>query len=47
MKELSQPNSAPDKEIEEKKEAESDDDGIETMGQTQSNFGTTMHDFYV
>ena len=47
MKELSQPNSAPDKEIEEKKEAESDDGGTETMGQTQSNFGTTMHDFYV
>ena len=46
MQELAQPNSAPDKEIEEKKEAESDDDGTETMGQTQSNFGTTMHDFY-
>ena len=48
MKELTQPNSAPDKEIEEKKEADDSDDdgGTESMGQTQSNFGVTMHDFH-
>ena len=34
MKELTQPNSAPDKEIEEKKEADDSDDdgGTESMG---------------
>ena len=46
MLELAQPNSAPDKELEEKKEVDSDEEGrMDTMGQTQSNFGTTMHDF--